>query len=79
MDYAVLIGGIIGVAVLLWWIVLEPLSKDKEEVEEEVVVLSEAELKKMTKAQLVEYAQSRSIEVDSKLTKAKLVAALKKS
>ena len=77
MDYAVLIGGIIGVAVLLWWIVLEPLSQD--EGDEEVVLLSEAELKKMTKAQLVEYAQSRSIEVDSKLTKAKLVAALKNS
>ena len=78
MDYAVLIGGIIGVAILLWWIVLAPLLDD-EEVEEEVVVLSEAELKKMTKAQLVEYAQSRGTEVDSKLTKAKLVAALKKS
>ena len=77
MDYAVLIGGIIGVAVLLWWIVLEPLSQD--EGEEEVVLLSESELKKMTKAQLVEYAQSRGVEVDSKLTKAKLVAALKKS
>ena len=78
MDYAVLIVGALSVALLLWWFVLAPVL-DNEEVEEEVVVLSEAELKKMTKAQLVEYAQSRGTEVDSKLTKAKLVAALKKS
>ena len=78
MDYAVLIVGALSVALLLWWFVLAPVL-DNEEVEEEVVVLSEAELKKMTKAQLVEYAQSRGTEVDSKLTKAKLVAVLKKS
>ena len=78
MDYAVLIVGALSVALLLWWFILAPVLDD-EEVKEEVVVLSEAELKKMTKAQLVEYAQSRGTEVDSKLTKAKLVAALTNS
>ena len=80
MDYAVLIGGALGIAILLWWIVLAPLlDSSEEEVKIEVVKLSDAELKKMTKTQIEEYGRTLGVELDKRLTKAKMVAALKNS
>ena len=79
MDYAVLIGGAVGVAVLLWWIVLAPLLDSSEEVKVEVVKLSDAELMKMTKTKIEEYGRTLGVELDKRLTKAKMVAALKNS
>ena len=80
MDYAVLIGGALGIAILLWWIVLAPLlDSSEEEVKVEVVKLSDAELKKMTKTQIEEYGRTLGVELDKRLTKAKMVAALKNS
>ena len=80
MDYAVLIGGAVGVAVLLWWIVLAPLlDGSEEEVKVEVVKLSDAELMKMTKTKIEEYGRTLGVELDKRLTKAKMVAALKNS
>ena len=80
MDYAVLIGGAVGVAVLLWWIVLAPLlDSSEEEVKIEVVKLSDDELMKMTKTKIEEYGRTLGVELDKRLTKAKMVAALKNS
>ena len=80
MDYAVLIGGALGVALLLWWFVLAPvLDSSEEEVKAEVVKLSDAELMKMTKTKIEEYGRTLGVELDKRLTKAKMVAALKNS
>lgn len=80
MDYAVLIGGALGIAILLWWIVLAPLlDSSEEEVKIEVVKLSDAELMKMTKTKIEEYGRTLGVELDKRLTKAKMVAALKNS
>ena len=79
MDYGLLALGVVGVAVLLWWIMLEPLMDTKEESVEAKTLLGDAELNKMTKAKLEEYGRSVGVELDKRLTKAKMIAALKNS
>ena len=84
MDYGFIILGVLSAAVLVSWLVLgskfaedDAASLPKKAVEPKVV-LSEADLKKKTKAQLLEVAETVGIEVDKKLTKAKIIAELVK-
>ena len=80
MDYGFIIFAILSGVAISWWLVID-FGKEEEKatpVIEPRVVLSEADLKKKTKAQLLEVAESVGIEVDKKLTKAKIIAELLK-
>ena len=69
----------LGALVLLWWMVYTPEQPEKEQpVVKPQVLLTEVQLKKKTKAQLLEIAGDAGITVDSKLTKAKIISELVK-
>ena len=77
MDYGVLIFGVIAIAVLLWWIMLEPLMDKQDEEPVKAELPSDAELNKLTKAKLEELGREHGIELDKRKTKAKMIADLK--
>ena len=80
MDYGLIAISAVGIAVILWWIMLEPLVNTKESKDEEAkTLLSDAELNKMTKGKLEEYGRTVGVELDKRLTKANMIAALKNS
>lgn len=82
MELGMILLAAIGVLVLWWWFMFSSADTESSELLKKVVepqvVLSEADLKKKTKAQLLEMGKEIGVELDGKLTKAKIIAELVK-
>jgi len=79
MELGMILLAAIGVLVLWWWFMFSSVdTESSEKVVEPQVVLSEADLKKKTKAQLLEMGKEIGVELNGKLTKAKIIAELVK-
>ena len=75
-ELLLLVPAAVAMGVIVYWIFFLPQGPEIE-AEPEVVLPSDAELKKMTKAQIEEVAREVGVELDKRMTKANMIADLK--
>lgn len=75
-ELLLLVPAALALCVIIYWIGFLPHSADKVE-EPEVVMPTDAELKKMTKVQLETFGREVGVELDKRKTKANMIADLK--
>jgi hypothetical protein len=75
-ELLLLVPAAIGLCVIVYWVAFLPGGEQKVE-EPEVVMPTDAELKKMTKGQLETFARDLGVELDKRKTKANMIAEFK--
>jgi hypothetical protein len=75
-ELLLLVPAALAMCVIVYWVAFLPNGEQKVE-EPEVVMPTDAELKKMTKGQLETFARDLGVELDKRKTKANMIAEFK--